>query len=49
MASTINAPDKPVEQNLWNQILNEASRSISDRLDSQTLVILGTLFNLNTI
>jgi len=28
-------------ENLWNKILSEASRSVSDRLDSKTLLVLG--------
>lgn len=27
--------------NLWNAILSEASRSVNDRLESRTLLILG--------
>jgi len=31
----------PNNENLWNSILSEASRNVTDRLESRTLVILG--------
>jgi hypothetical protein len=41
-ASSTQVQEAEKTDNLWNSILAEASRSVSDRLESRTLVLLGT-------
>lgn len=35
------------QENLWNKILSEASRSVNDRLDTKTVLVLGKMILLS--